>query len=589
MKGSFWGAWAVGLCLGIAELARPGFLALDQGAGWLSIAALVLPAALAGAAAGGLLARKSAESARLPYLLALLILLALPIAAQLRDGRGFATSPRSDRRVVILGVDGATWDQIDPLIEEGELPNFARLAREGAIGVLRSQEPTLSPRVWTTLASGVIPDRHGAKDFLSTQNDIRVPRIWEIASHEGGRIGVFGWLLTWPPGEPEGFLVPGWLARGSEAWPPQLEFFEALKGGGAERSGILALVFPAWQGYLNGLRLPTLLRAVRVKLWTKLAKPDDRTSTPKTLLLQSDMATDLFLHWMGRTEPEFSALVLYPVDTFAHQYWGNHDPQSLGLTEPPDEGRHTDVVESGYRQADDALGRILDRVDESTVVMVVSDHGTGPGRTAENNYSLRAEVLASALAPIAELRAFSITNQVVIRPVIEDDDAREEARVAVENKLRDVELDGVPLFEVKRSGPEFIAVSLRKDPDPSRQITILDNELELSELILQSDFTGGHTIHGIIGMWGADVEPGSRIDAELLDVAPTALALMGYPLSEEMNGTVLRQALTRNAAAALSVKTVPFYDMPGLRPPPSDEPEVEDEIRERLRALGYIQ
>jgi hypothetical protein len=64
-------------------------------------------------------------------------------------------------KVVLIGLDGADWDFALPMIERGELPNLARLRREGAFGKIRTNNPPLSPLLWTTVATGKSPDIHG--------------------------------------------------------------------------------------------------------------------------------------------------------------------------------------------------------------------------------------------------------------------------------------------------------------------------------------------------------------------------------------------------------------------------------------------
>ena len=64
-------------------------------------------------------------------------------------------------KVLLIGLDGAEWDRIDPLIAQGELPNLARLKRDGVHGPLESFEPILSPIIWTSIATGKTPEKHG--------------------------------------------------------------------------------------------------------------------------------------------------------------------------------------------------------------------------------------------------------------------------------------------------------------------------------------------------------------------------------------------------------------------------------------------
>src|SRR6185369_1943441 len=99
---------------------------------------------------------------------------------------------------------------------QGTLPNLARLRREGASGVLLSEEPMLSPILWTTIATGRSPSEHGILGFLTQQaghvepvrsDERKVRAFWNVASEAGRRVGVIGWYASWPAEPVNGFLV----------------------------------------------------------------------------------------------------------------------------------------------------------------------------------------------------------------------------------------------------------------------------------------------------------------------------------------------------------------------------------------------
>lgn len=81
-------------------------------------------------------------------------------------GQSLPVPPPTGDRVVLVGIDGATWDVIRPLAAAGKLPTFARLPSEGWSAPLRSMEPMVSPALWTTIATGKTPARHGIAGFL---------------------------------------------------------------------------------------------------------------------------------------------------------------------------------------------------------------------------------------------------------------------------------------------------------------------------------------------------------------------------------------------------------------------------------------
>ncbi len=104
-----------------------------------------------------------------------------PEQAPIREGR-------SELRLslLVVGIDGATWEVIDPMIASGRLPNIASLANRGAAGVLRSEEPTASPVVWTTLFTGKPPEEHGIDDWDAAMSVNRqVKPLWAVLEDAG--------------------------------------------------------------------------------------------------------------------------------------------------------------------------------------------------------------------------------------------------------------------------------------------------------------------------------------------------------------------------------------------------------------------
>lgn len=120
-------------------------------------------------------------------------------------------------RVYVIGLDGATWDIIDPLIAQGKLPIFKKLKENGAWSRLRTFEPTLSAVVWTSIATGKSMLKHGIVDwvFVNKENiqvpysssEKRTPSIWEMLDEKGLRSVVLGWFVTDPPDAVKGGMV----------------------------------------------------------------------------------------------------------------------------------------------------------------------------------------------------------------------------------------------------------------------------------------------------------------------------------------------------------------------------------------------
>ena len=122
-----------------------------------------------------------------------------------------------ERNLLLLAVDGADWDLIDPLMEQGELPHFERLVREGSRARLQSIEPIISPVVWSTIATGKGPLEHGVLDFLTrgadgrpvpvTRLQLKARPVWSMLGDAGIPVAVTGWWASWPAEEVNGFMV----------------------------------------------------------------------------------------------------------------------------------------------------------------------------------------------------------------------------------------------------------------------------------------------------------------------------------------------------------------------------------------------
>ena len=112
-------------------------------------------------------------------------------------------------KIILIGLDGATFDIIEPMVAAGELPEFGRLMAAGAYARLRSEEPMVSPAIWTTIATGRFRQNHNISGFLSSRGNPENPilvatsdrhgaALWNIVSLFPKTVGVVGWWATWP-------------------------------------------------------------------------------------------------------------------------------------------------------------------------------------------------------------------------------------------------------------------------------------------------------------------------------------------------------------------------------------------------------
>ena len=104
---------------------------------------------------------------------------------------------RPKQRVLVIGLDGATLDLIEPWARGGYLPNLAQFLELGSSGVLRSTVPPVSPAAWSSFMTGKNPGKHGIFDFLArdfASYGMRInlrttePSLWHLLSGQGRRV-----------------------------------------------------------------------------------------------------------------------------------------------------------------------------------------------------------------------------------------------------------------------------------------------------------------------------------------------------------------------------------------------------------------
>lgn len=121
--------------------------------------------------------------------LAFLILPFRMVWRALRGGQGYRKA--KIRKLIFLGLDGLEPDLVERLLDEGKLPNLAKLRKQGRYSRLRTTYPALSPVAWSTFATGANPGKHNLFDFLNrnlrtylpelSSSRVRQPsRVWKI-------------------------------------------------------------------------------------------------------------------------------------------------------------------------------------------------------------------------------------------------------------------------------------------------------------------------------------------------------------------------------------------------------------------------
>ncbi len=288
------------------------------------------------------------------------------------------------RRVLVIGLDGVPFSLIKAWTAEGIMPNLAALMKRGTAGGLMSTMPPTSAPSWSTFMTGMEPGKTGIFDFLyrkpgtyhfpPVNSRLRHGRpIWSIISAAGGTVGVVNVPIAYPVDKVNGFMISGWMTpHGANDYTYPREMADELNK-----------VVGNYRIY------PTETFSERGREAFFQASYD---------LLK--MRTEANLYLMGK-RPDFFMAVYFDTDRILHQLWHYLEP-GHPWRRKGDVRDLSGEVKDYFRALDGCLGRLLERTDDETTVIIMSDHGMGAAHrfVVLNNWLLRAGFMALKRRPV---------------------------------------------------------------------------------------------------------------------------------------------------------------------------------------------
>jgi predicted AlkP superfamily phosphohydrolase/phosphomutase len=537
-------------------------------------------------------------------------------------------------KLLIIGIDGATFDLIHPWIQEGHLPNLQRLAESGVSCNLASTLPPVTSPAWPTFMTGCNPGKHGVFDFIQPSGSdfqlvnatrIKQPTLWRRLSDAGYRVGVLNVPVTYPPQPLNGFMVSGILSPKNERISYPEDLFERHKGDlGNYR------VAPNIQ-YKSGIEAEFI-----EDIYSLIRSHGDWALR----LMEKEPWDVLMVHFIA-------------LDIMMHALWRFMDKQHPRHEASPFE----DAIRDGYKLVDEYVGRLLNRLAADDSVIVMSDHGFGPLKhivnlnifllekgllklKADSVTKLKAAAFKRGLSPAIVYRwleRFGLQNmaarvskntrnqlvgkflsfdsvdwnqtvaysmghvgQVYLNVagrepegIVTKDNYLKQRDEVIEvlNELRDDEgrslVSQIILREETYHGPYA-----QSGPDLH---LILDNYNIIAFPLFATDGSivtqqirgdsGCHRREGILIISGPQVVSGETLpEADIVDLAPTILHMLGEKVPRIMDGHVLSEALTSPGEVRF-VDDEKHLDESGEQALSADE---EAQIEDRLRSLGYL-
>jgi hypothetical protein len=441
----------------------------------------------------------------------------------------FSSCSNHEGPIAIIGVDGLEWDVALPLIRQGRMPTIEGLMRRGSFGLLSTQSPAKSPRIWTTVVTGKAPAKHGILDFTRpgpngyqveyTSNDRTAKALWNIFTDAGKRSVVLGWWNTFPVEAISGVMVY------------QINTLEWLrsqrrKQSGAVESSTLGQVYPrSREGEIFDIveRIDRGLPELLNELYPEAAGAGSSADTAKwkacSWSIRADFSVRDIALSLARSEPFPDLLMVCfgSTDVFGHHFWRYHAPQDFRHPPSADQVEKLGgILSRTYEQIDAMIGELVAEMPKEATVFILSDHGMQAKHA----------------------------NAVFGRPA---------------NGGAERESGG------HGHGPPGVLVvagpSIRRSP-----MADMVNHLDRQDLV-----------------WLGDVD----------DITPTILALRGLPIGRDMDGVILRNILKPEFSAFLEPTYIDTHDTAEwiASRSGSGDPELpgHEERLEQLRSLGYLE
>lgn len=298
-----------------------------------------------------------------------------------------------DRPIVVIGIDSADWTWIDERIAEGGMPNLRALLERGVRADLESlQPPQKSPTIWTTIATGKRPAKHGIADFITHDRNLtgsalrQVATYWEILGAVGRSQSVVGWWVTHPATALNGSIVSDYLQYGAGR--------EAKIEGAVYPDGIWDLVGP--------LRIdPQELPREELARFANLAVADREGEAATKMLAEVSWmyAADESYRRIARALYEDAAATGEPIDVFtvyfrgldmiSHRFWQTFKPGQGGVSAKEWQLEMLGGLIPAYLEyVDELIGEIVAYANPDSRILICSDHGfVGHRRTRDGQAS----------------------------------------------------------------------------------------------------------------------------------------------------------------------------------------------------------
>jgi predicted AlkP superfamily phosphohydrolase/phosphomutase len=272
----------------------------------------------------------------------------------------------------LIGLDGATFTLLDPMMEQGGMPFLRSFVSSGVRAPLRTIVPPLTPPAWTSLLTGRTPGHHGIFDFfqldapgskqirLATAHDVRCATVGAIANRQGARATVLNFPVHFPPPEIDGIVMAGWMPwRQLRLGTHPADLYDRLKA------------LPGFNPRELAMDMDLEARA------TEGASEDDLPAWIELHTRREQHWRDVVRYLMQEDPTALTAILFDGPDKIQHLCWRFLDPALWPARPTPEEEHVRALGLAFFRQLDDIIAGVVASAGPEATVVIASDHGFG--------------------------------------------------------------------------------------------------------------------------------------------------------------------------------------------------------------------
>jgi predicted AlkP superfamily phosphohydrolase/phosphomutase len=532
-------------------------------------------------------------------------------------------------KTLLIGLDGATFTILDPLLEQGQMPFLKSFLAEGVRAGLRTIVPPLTPPAWTSLMTGRTPGQHGVFDFFRLEsdgsryirffnsNDVQCDTIWSLASNQGLRVTALNFPAMFPAPKISGHVIPGWVPWRQlrlACWPEGLlDRLKTIPGFNQRELAMdIKLEEKATEGCSNYEEyVPWIeLHIRREQNWFEIVR-----------------------HLAAEDPSDLTAVLFDGVDKLQHLCWRFLRPEDDAPLATEQELRLRELCLDYFRKMDTLLEQLCELAGPKATVLIASDHGFGPtydvfhinawlerhGYLAWSD-AARSHDAQGALLGVGQVarhtwlmdwtrtKAFAATptsNGIYIlvnrdgkSPGIEPSEYPafrqrliDDLRGVRDEATGEAIVTGIWTREEAFSGPHSeVAPDLTLMLRDGGLVGILPSPNMLSRRPIVG---GAHRPVGIFAARGPNTRRGFDAgELSILDIAPTVLYSLGLRAPLEMQGRVPEEIFDRDALRARPPQKATARAAAVNGNGTADVRLTEEDeqiVMERLRELGYVE